>query len=847
MRWIRSHLWLTMILCLVAAPAALAQSASKQQEGVMVGRISDIEGGQVLRYVPEEKDWVVTVKDTPFGLDDAIYTEQDARAEVIMPNGTRMRIGGETQVQLVGLQEDVTQVDVASGTARIYNDNGSSVVKVTTPFGYVVADAGATFDVLVSDQSAEAIALKGKVDFIRENDRTRYSATAGSGSLIADRQQVSEGDAQGDIAWDNWNLNRDETWSKRTQVQGDSVKYLPEEMRDEAYELEANGRWESVNYEGEEHYLWRPTRVSEDWQPYTEGRWTVYHEDNTWVPDEPFGYVTHHYGNWVWVDANNAWYWAPPTVSVGVGINFSYGCHYCWHPGRVGWIYSNVAIGWFPLAPFEPYYAHRWWGPGSIIVANINLNRFHGNINRFRFVNRAVVINQHNLYRVNNYRSVRLANINRNTIARNFRAAPMVSNRIVRNAADLRNRHAFSKVTARGKPNATALSRIQRNQKLARQAARVTPNSIERSVASARPGKLARGTEVSRLRSPARGIDRNRVHTSRVGPEGSTATAGKRAVGKASGKAASERQTLRGQRSVEKRALSSTDRSTKPGGKMRTAKPERSKKASVNSRSARTQHEQSRNAKIGRTSKAAPKVAKQPKRMTREKRAGSLGTTRAQRHGPASVTESRRATRERHPAGIGSAKSQRQGMSSRAERGRTTRGRQPESFGSARTQRHGPSSLRDSGRMSRGRPAESLSPTGRQRHGPSSVTQPQRTTRGRQPESFGSTRPQRHGPSSLREPGRMSHGRQPESLGSTGRQRQAPSSLSERGPATRGRQPESFGSSRSQRQRPASLSEPGRMNRGRQPEAFGSTKPQRQSPAPAAESRKAARGRPTQP
>jgi hypothetical protein len=779
MRWHKSHILITLILFFAVVPTALAQSWADREQGVMVGRISDVEGGQLLRYVPEEKDWVATVKDTPFGLDDALYSEQDARAEVIMPNGARMRIGGDTQVQLIALREDVTEVDVAAGTARFYNNGDRGVVKVTTPFGYVVAGAGATFDVSVGAQSAEVMALAGKVDFIREHDRTRYSTTAGSSSIVADSHQVTEGDAQQDAAWDNWNLNRDEIWARRVEVKGDSVKYLPEDLRDEAYDLETNGRWEKVNYEGEEHYLWRPTHVSADWEPYTEGRWTDYHEDNTWVPDEPFGYVTHHYGNWVWVDTSDAWYWVPPTVSIGVGVNFALGCPFCWHPGRVGWIYSDVAIGWFPLAPFEPFYCHHWWGPGSIIVADININRFHVDIDRFRFVNHAVVINQHNLYRVNNYRNFRLANINRNSIARDFRAAPLVNNRIVRNAADLRNRHAFTNVTAARKPSATVLKRIERNQQIARQAARVTPKSIEHSVAAARPRRLARGTEETRSRSANGGFATDKVRNSRVNPEGSKALAGKRA---AAGIQANKH-TVRGQRALVSRA----PKPTKPGSEMRTAKPALTRPPTVSSRGSKAPNKAVKTGRLGRTPKVASKVGEQPKRVARGKRSEPARVARSQRHAPSSFTESRWMTRSR----------------------------QPNSSGASKLQRHGPASL----------------------------SEPRRITRGRQPESFGPSRRQRQGPSALSRPGRMTRGRKPESFGSTKPQRQTPSSLSEPRRITRGRQPESFGPSRRQRQGPSALSQPGRMTRGRKPESFGSTKPQLHGSAPAPEAKQAARGR----
>src|SRR6266849_7132985 len=91
--------WLAMLMvaaCLVSplAPCAAAQAA------VLVGRITHTEG-HVLRFVPETQDWVATVKDAPFGMNDTIYSAPQARAELMMPNGLGVRIGASTQIQLL--------------------------------------------------------------------------------------------------------------------------------------------------------------------------------------------------------------------------------------------------------------------------------------------------------------------------------------------------------------------------------------------------------------------------------------------------------------------------------------------------------------------------------------------------------------------------------------------------------------------------------------------------------------------------------------------------------------------------------------------------------------------------
>ena len=168
-----SALALGLILCVVWAPAVCAQTGNSEGP-VLVGRITFIEG-QLLRYVYGEQDWVATVQDAPFGLEDAVYSSDTGKAEFKLPNGVWVRTGSDTQIQLMVLREDLTEIDVASGTVRFYNESQKALIKATTPFGYVLARPGAAFDLYVGDDSAEVISLDGAVDFVLGEGKARYA------------------------------------------------------------------------------------------------------------------------------------------------------------------------------------------------------------------------------------------------------------------------------------------------------------------------------------------------------------------------------------------------------------------------------------------------------------------------------------------------------------------------------------------------------------------------------------------------------------------------------------------------------------------------------------------------
>jgi hypothetical protein len=409
-------------------------------ESVLVGRISHVEGW-VLRYVPEEREWERTIKDAPFGLEDKLRTDKGARVEIILPNNTWVRMNELSQVELVSLKNDETVVHMVYGTARFYNRGSDSQITVTTPFGYVTSPGNTSFDLYVSDTSLEVVALKGSVFFIRENDRWRHEVIAGSSSLVADGHRVTAGMGSRDLQWGAWNTERDELWARRIRAGGTSAKYLPPVLDDQAYVLEDYGAWERVYYNGHYGYFWRPIHVSVGWSPFTVGRWAVWYGDQVWIPGEPFGYVTHHYGNWVYV--GRYWYWAPPVVAVGAhfshpGLSIRFG----WYPGRVGWIHFGVNVGWVPLAPHEPYYCRRHWGPRTIVVRDVHVTNVH--VNQYVNVDRAVVVKNQDFYRVGNYRDHRVRDIDQRTIVNQYRAAPVIDQKIVPEKG--RERYSFSPV-----------------------------------------------------------------------------------------------------------------------------------------------------------------------------------------------------------------------------------------------------------------------------------------------------------------------------------------------------------------------------------------------------------------
>ena len=80
------RLFIFMLFLFLAPLSADTRAAADDgQDGILVGRIAHVEG-KLLRYVAEDEDWVATVQDAPFGLEDALYAGDGTRAECILPN-----------------------------------------------------------------------------------------------------------------------------------------------------------------------------------------------------------------------------------------------------------------------------------------------------------------------------------------------------------------------------------------------------------------------------------------------------------------------------------------------------------------------------------------------------------------------------------------------------------------------------------------------------------------------------------------------------------------------------------------------------------------------------------------
>lgn len=457
----------------------------RAEEVPIVGRISYLEG-DLLRYVPEDEDWVLAVLDAPVGPQDIFYSGEGTKAEFSFPNDTLVRSGDATQVEVVAIEEDLSHFRVTSGEVRFQNNALEGVLLVDTSYGHVVAPGGTSLDIYVGEESVEVVALKGEVQFIhsKEGYETRYPVAAGSSSLLADSESVEQGDGGVDPDWERWNAERDQAVQRMSRV---SSPYLPEGLQSEAHVLEESGRWERVPYQGGYQQMWRPTRVELGWSPFTCGRWTTWYNEHVWIPYEPFGHVTHHYGGWVVV--NGTWYWIPPPRALGIRV-------VRWHPGRVLWIHTPQHIGWVPLAPHEVYYGSRYWGPGTMVVNQANIYNINIVLGGYANIARPIIVNKQGFYSVKG-RYNPVSDSERMLIVNQVRPAPVIDRNVLVNVPNERDRHRFVDATPERRPHRTVVEQLRRREREEKVA---DPRRLIQDVQKISVGK---GGKEGRVKTPA--------------------------------------------------------------------------------------------------------------------------------------------------------------------------------------------------------------------------------------------------------------------------------------------------------------------------------------------------------
>lgn len=389
---VRCGLVLRGILCAILLLGAAAPVRAADEPGV--ARVSLIEGeASYLRG--DADDWTGVSVNAPLVTGDRFYAAADSRAEIQLDPSVYARLSSETEVGMLELGPDVTQVRVSIGLAsfRVRRDPGEHHVEIDTPGAALVVDRAGVYRVGVERNGDTNVQ-------VREGAATMYAAGEqyqlgeGRGASIegigdAARPRVYA--VSGGDGFDDWGKQRDARIENAVSTQYVSQGIYGTE------DLDANGTWQ---YDEQYGNVWRPD-VDPGWAPYTDGRWVwVDPWGWTWLDYSSWGWAPFHYGRWIY--AGGYWGWAPgPIVATPVYAPALVG----WYGGGWGDVSVSVgvgfgAVGWTPLGWGEPCFpwwggfggvvvGHPWWGGwgGPRVYNNVVINK-NVTINNYNFANR---------------------------------------------------------------------------------------------------------------------------------------------------------------------------------------------------------------------------------------------------------------------------------------------------------------------------------------------------------------------------------------------------------------------------------------------------------------------------
>jgi hypothetical protein len=341
------------------APDQPNDQTPDQDPPTRAGRISYTEGS--VSFQPGgQGDWVDAVMNRPLTVGDNLWVDKDSRAEIQI-GGTSIRLGPETSVTFLALDDNTTQLRLSLGSlfVRVRHFDRDDNFEIDTPnLAFNVDEIGQyRLDVNQNGDQTAATVWHGSAEVTGNGNSYRLSegqegTFSGTDQLAYDVGEIPQADS-----FTQWCLSRDQR-----EDRAESRQYVSDDMT--GYEdMDEYGSWES---DADYGHVWYPRGVAVDWAPYRYGHWAyVYPWGWTWVEDEPWGFAPFHYGRWAFV--RSRWCWVPGPVAVRP----------VYAPALVAFVggfsisVGTAPVGWFPLAPREVYVP--WYRTSPRYVQNVNI------------------------------------------------------------------------------------------------------------------------------------------------------------------------------------------------------------------------------------------------------------------------------------------------------------------------------------------------------------------------------------------------------------------------------------------------------------------------------------------
>lgn len=333
---------------LLGATIVWSSAVAQAEPPTRVGRLAFVDG-TVSFHDDRQAGWDQAVVNTPLTSGDALWTGPGAHSEISVA-GTRVRLDGATQLDMLALDDSQTRLQLAQGRIdiRTFDLDTRQPYQIVTPRGTIslqqqgdyYVEAGSTEDPTrlgVRSGAAQIESLNGQVLAVRAGEVGEVLGDSGALQL----RTIKTAPPAPPAYW----ANRDR------QIAYDPPQYVSAGMV--GYEdLNAYGDW--IN-DGGYGRVWVPRAVPSGWAPYRTGHWSYVEPYGwTWIDEQPWGFAPYHYGRWA--NSRGRWVWVPPQreprpVYAPALVAFVGGVELAVTLANA----SAAPVGWFPLGPREVY------------------------------------------------------------------------------------------------------------------------------------------------------------------------------------------------------------------------------------------------------------------------------------------------------------------------------------------------------------------------------------------------------------------------------------------------------------------------------------------------------------
>ncbi len=334
----RQHrLWLLGCALALAALPALAESSYTYP------RVLD--GPASLTLTSGETEGVDLHQ--PILVGDRIRVPRESRLELVLADRSLLRLGGDVEIDFEAIafsaetEDRATVLRLHVGEAQLVVPEdvlGDVLPRLETPGATIYVHRAGSFRITAGDGGwTELVVRDGLAELVTDRGSLRVHPGEQGRVRGGSQPRLELGAAEARNSLERWG-----DWLSAEAVRAD-VPYVDESLRYAARPLADHGTWVEIDH----RRAWRPT-TAVDWRPYVHGYWRETPIGLTWVSQDPWGYVTHHYGSWD-LEPSHGWVWYP-------------GAAYA--RARVHWYWGPKYVGWCPSGYYRNHYARHRRGHG---------------------------------------------------------------------------------------------------------------------------------------------------------------------------------------------------------------------------------------------------------------------------------------------------------------------------------------------------------------------------------------------------------------------------------------------------------------------------------------------------